>query len=575
MCRKAGRSMTFRLLSAFSGGLILTASKRVRTVCAVAFLAALCTGAESAFADDAAGLPLQPQSLNYAGIYELRQVDPNLTGEGLNIALVCRSITYLENRPQNDYRPSVHHNCLQHVTFSFHDQAQTPQPASAHSTAIASILFGEDPNAFHSELGRFYYQGVTPRAGAVVSEFWNFIAENVFSNAAPEAEVLTMSIGSQFEDWWTRGIDAMAERHGLIVVAGIGNGSALYDPLLYPAAGANVIGVGVINSVDSNDLAVKLANFSLPSPEHSSRGPTEDGRCKPDIVAPGNCLAAGIDSPSEYEPMGDWSSFSTPIVAGTAALLVEKAKQDPILSPAVSSLAGNCIIKAILLNSAKKLPFWHKGTLTKEDDHEVPLDYVQGAGALDATGAYKQLIAGPAAPGDVPRQGWDGNRLAAKGENVYTIKVPADAEQVITATLVWNKHFAQVYPFEALPEMDADLRLELWAVDSEDRQKSFLLDYSNSPVDNVEHIHSRTDPNYADYEIVVSFSNGDDPNNIDKVQQYALAWNVAQVSEEDSALSYELNADGVVNELDVTILLKYLSDIITAEAGPSPRNEGN
>jgi hypothetical protein len=555
--------MADRLLSVFPDGLVPAVSKRALAICALIAFAAFCFPEKSAFADEAADALMQPASLNYAGIYSLSRLDPGLTGRGVNIALICRSITYIDAGPQNDYRPDIRHNCLQAAAMSFYDRADAPQPPSAHSTAIASILFGTDPNAFHPALGWFRYRGVAPEAGASVYEFWHFITENVFSSTVPEAEVLTMSIGNQFEDWWTRGIESMAERRGLVVVAGIGNGSCVYDPVLYPAAGANVIGVGVVESVNSVDFATGLANFWLPRPEHSSCGPTQDSRCKPDIVAAGNCLAADVNDPSGYEPTGDWSSFSAPVVAGTAALLVQKAKQDPHLSPAISPPGGNCVIKAILLNSARKLAFWHKGALTKADDHEVPLDYAQGAGVLDAAGAYEHLTAGQAGPGDVPVSGWDKNRLAGRGggrEKIYRIKVSPDPNRFITATLVWNKHFADAYPFKALGEMDADLRLELWALETNDPQREHLLDYSDSRVDNVEHIYYQADPNYTDYEIVVSLSNSDDPNNMDKDELYALAWNLAKAGPQESILWYDLNADGVVNGLDLTVLLKNFSD---------------
>ncbi|GAF88094.1 unnamed protein product, partial [marine sediment metagenome] len=286
---------------------------------------------------------------------------------------------------------------------------------------------------------------------ATVYEFWDFITQNVFSGTAPEADVLTMSIGSQFQDWWARGIESMAQHTGLIVVAGIGNGSGVYDPVLYPAAGTNIIGVGVVNAVNSPDFSTNLANFALPQPGNSSFGPTADGRCKPDIVAPGNCLAADANTAFGYEPTGDWSSLSAPIVAGTAALLVQTAKQNPDLSSAIPPKTENCLIKAILLNSAKKLAYWHKGALGHDDDHEVPLDYAQGAGLVNALGAYEHLVAGRAGPGNIPPRGWDIDQLELPSrtqENTYSMTLAPNAGGFITVTLVWNKHFAESYPFQ-------------------------------------------------------------------------------------------------------------------------------
>jgi hypothetical protein len=522
---------------------------------------------------------LQPQGLNCAGIYALRLLDPNLTGAGIKFAVICRSNTYIDGEPQNDYRPSIEHSCFKDKQLKFRDQAELAahlgaEPragTSPHSTAICSILLGEDPNASNPQLGQFHYQGAAPQAQADNYEFWYFLTNNIFPHSPPDADIVTASFGTQFEDWWTRGIESMAEHDGLIVVAGIGNGSNAYDPLLYPGAGANVIGVGVVDSVNTENLTAKLAHFSLVYPEHSSLGPTAEGRCKPDIVAPGNCLAADANDPSRYEPTGNWSSFSTPIVAGTIGLLVQKAKEDPNLSLAVAPAGGNCVMKAILLNSATKLPYWHKGKLQKDDDHEAPLDFLQGAGMLNAVGAYKHLIAGPAKPGDAPAIGWDNNQLlkSENPQNIYKITVAEPNEEFVTATVVWNKHYNSVYPFEPMPEKDADLRLELWAVDANEPNNNYLLDYSDSKVDNVEHIYARCDANYTNYEIVVLFSDSQSPITNDQLpitaHRYGLAWNVSKKLNKDNILWYDLNADGVVNDSDLTILV---DNVLTSVKSP-------
>jgi len=500
---------------------------------------------------------LQPQSLNHAGIYALRSIEPGLTGSGVRFALVCRSITYTDGVPQNDYRPNVQHRCFSSERFIFHDLGQVPAGVSPHATAICSILFGQDPNAFDPDLGRFYYQGVAPEAKADVYEFWYFLINNVFSQLPPDADIVSASIGSQFEDWWTRGIESLAEHYGLIVVAGIGNGSNACDPPLYPGRGANVIGVGVVDSVNAESLAAKLAHFALAYPEHSSCGPTADGRCKPDIVAPGNCLAASANAPDLYELTGNWSSFSTPIAAGAVGLLIQKAKEQPSLSLAVSPDGGNCVMKAILMNSATKLPYWHKGRLAGDDDHIVPLDYIQGAGMLNAVGAYQHLVAGRSKPGKVTPTGWDLNWLDKRDApvNVYEFTVSEATDKFITATLVWNRHYKRVYPFEPDTADDSNLRLELWAVDPENSNNDRLLDYSDSVVDNVEHIYCRALADYTNYEIVVSYSSLDNRSPTDAAQRYGLAWTDSQSQDSSSIFWHDLNADGIVNDLDFAILL--------------------
>lgn len=344
------------------------------------------------------------------------------------------------------------------------------------------------------------------------------------------------------------------------MVAGIGNGCRACDPVLYPGAGANVIGVGVIDSVNATDLAATLSHFSLAYPDRSSAGPTADGRCKPDIVAPGNCIVADYNDPNNYAPAGNWSSFATPVVAGTAALLIQKANQDPNLNLAASPIAGNSVIKTILLNSAAKLPFWRKGLLTKDDDHDVPLDYVQGAGMVNAVAAYNQLTAGRIQPGVCPNTGWDLNQLQKneRPEAVYRITIDKPADKTITATVCWNKHYAETFPFEPLPEMNANLRLECWAIDPNNSNNDYLLDYSDSTVDNVEHIWRRADPNYTEYEIVVLYNNIFDATQPNPTPPYALAWNVGPADDRENILLYDLNADGTVDTTDSEVMLQNI-----------------
>ncbi|NIP55146.1 MAG: S8 family serine peptidase [Phycisphaerae bacterium] len=509
---------------------------------------------------------LQPQALHRTGIYALRDIDPNLTGRGVTLAVISRSITYIDDEPQNDYRPSIGHNCFKGMKWGFHNQDKPLPAISPHSTAICSILFGYDPDASHPELGKFYYQGAVPQAQADIYEFWHFLINNVFHHLPPSADIVSVSIGSPFEYWWTRGIESLVEHHGLIVVAGIGNGLNANDPPLYPAGAANVIGVGVIDSANSGDLSTSLSHFSLAYPDHSSLGPTIDRRCKPDIVAPGNCLAANVNEPNDYEPTGDWSSFSTPIVAGTIGLLVQKAKQNPALSAAISPKGGNCVMKAILMNSATKLPYWHKGRLEKDDDNEVPLDYIQGAGMLNAVGAYKHLVAGRNKPGTASRTGWDLNQLDENStlQNIYRITLTDSTEQFINITATWNKHYNNAYPFEPMPEKDSNLRLELWAVDPEDSGNDYLIDYSDSEIDNVEHIYCRVDANYTNYEIVLSYSNLSTENQTTKTQRYGLAWNVNNAPKNNSIFWYDLNTDGIVDDSDFTFIRDIWINSITS-----------
>jgi hypothetical protein len=461
---------------------------------------------------------VQPAALDFIGLYNLGDIDPNLTGKGLSIGLVCRSDTYVDSKPQNDYRPDISHKCFEGLKVNFYDDRYGQPGTSSHSTAIASILAGLDANAFYQPIGDFSYRSAAPDAQLNVYEFWHFITDYVYPSRWPKEDLLTISLGWSCEAWWTRGIDNMAENFGLLVVASIGNGKSSYDLPLYPAAGANILAVGV---VDSN---ASLADFGVPDANRSSAGPTLDGRCKPDIVAPGNCLVAVADTNSLYRPSGDYSSFAAPVVAGVASMLMQKAKQEPDLQLAASPFAGNCVMKSILMTSAKKLAGWHKGFADSNDDSEYPLDFRQGAGLVDGLAAYNVLTAGMRRDGDVNTAGWDINIIEPNYivEKVYRFQTGPAAKSRLTATLAWNRIYENRYPFNLQLSLFSNLQLQLWAIDGEGRSE--LVDYSDSPVDNVEHLYVSLDPDTV-YELVVSCSLGSQLP--DSFTSYGLSWRLA------------------------------------------------
>jgi len=105
----------------------------------------------------------------------------------------------------------------------------------------------------------------------------------------------------------------IAASHGILVVNSAGNNGFVAEPqntLIAPADGDSVLTVGAV------DGAGVRASFS-------SVGYTADGRVKPDVMAMGvNVRAASASDPSAYVN-ANGTSFSCPLTAGAAALLLE------------------------------------------------------------------------------------------------------------------------------------------------------------------------------------------------------------------------------------------------------------
>ena len=102
----------------------------------------------------------------------------------------------------------------------------------------------------------------------------------------------------------------LAVTKGITVVNAMGNDGPSATSLWAPADGNFVISVGAVNGAGS------IANFS-------SRGPTADGRIKPDLMARGVSTAGATGATDSSFGLGTGSSLSTPLVAGAAALVIE------------------------------------------------------------------------------------------------------------------------------------------------------------------------------------------------------------------------------------------------------------
>lgn len=215
---------------------------------------------------------------------------------------------------------------------------------NGHGTHVASIAAGSGA----ASEGKF--RGVAPEASLYIAKVLNRHGGGSMSTVmagiewAVEqgAQVINLSLGSSGSCDGTDALstlcDAAVEQRGVVLCVAAGNDGPEPSTVGAPGCARLVITIG---AVDDND---RVTDFS-------SRGPTADGRVKPDILFPGQWITAAqaagtqagdVVSPGYVALRG--TSMATPHAAGATCLLLQ-AK--PELTPGE--------IKGALLETARDL----------------------------------------------------------------------------------------------------------------------------------------------------------------------------------------------------------------------------
>ncbi|MGB1012958.1 MAG: S8 family serine peptidase [Nannocystaceae bacterium] len=199
------------------------------------------------------------------------------------------------------------------------EQGDAPGQHS-HGTLVLSTIVGVDTGNF---------LGVAPGAKVLLSktedisveepvEEDNFVA-GIEWLEEEGADIFTASLG--YFDWYTPSdldgqtavttvASTIAVENGLIMFNSAGNSGP--DPMTLGAP-ADAEGVITLGAAHFNG---EIAGFS-------SRGPTADGRTKPEVVAPGvDVVCADPGTVDEYRT-ANGTSLSNPLAAGLGALLLE------------------------------------------------------------------------------------------------------------------------------------------------------------------------------------------------------------------------------------------------------------
>ena len=453
----------------------------------------------STFGADTTGLPL------------LRTFAPELEGSGIRVAHPEGIEQADTTRWQPD--PSIARAGTAFTYTSSNGTATTfPNSVgttSGHANSVAGLFYGKA-------------SGFAPGATAVASYDADYFYPAIIqANAPMEARIVNQSFifgttNAAEQASVNRDYDDYADRFNVLFFNGLGNGGIPYPP----ATCYNGIGVAAFGGA-------------------SSIGPTIDnGRSKPDLTAP-----AGA------------TSFSTPQVAGSAALLLQAALRG---DGGDTNAADGRVLKALLLNGAVKPANWSAPT-------NQPLDPRYGAGVLNVFNSWHQLRGGRIEshetttvatgsahpPGSASatatnRVGWSfasiTNTPSQDTIQHHYLELPAGPEFYgATITLVWNIQSGAT----ALNDLD------LYLVNTADGS---ITGQSITFVNNVEHLHlSRVPPGRYDLQVL---KNGGNPSTglASAREKYALAFEfVAQPlavahTNGQLSLSWSVAPDGFVLE---------------------------
>jgi subtilisin-like proprotein convertase family protein len=341
---------------------------------------------------------------------------------------------------------------------------------TGHGTNVASIAAGYNSGANDAD-GFSYGLGVAPRAEIGSSKLFrcNGTAPGSFSPSTMASAAYTGDARISNNSWgsgtllgWGSYTARSAEYDQLVrdaqsgggneqmveVFAAGNDGDAIpggrnegYGSISAEGSAKNVITVGASEGVrasgtDGCGTTDADANSARDIVNFSSRGPTDDGRLKPDLVAPGTHVT-GAQPPTGTPPFTGvcTASFATnyslvsgtsqaaPQVAGAAALVRER------FGPIIGSAPSPAMTKALLINSATDLAGGDNGKGAAI------------AGGPNADQGWGRVNLGSTFDSTTTRQLYDqesGDVLTNAGQTVVRGYAVADGTKPVKVTVAWT-----------------------------------------------------------------------------------------------------------------------------------------
>lgn len=239
--------------------------------------------------------------------------DLNLSGSGITIAIVDTGIDS-DHLDINDNKVIGWNDLVNGQSSPYDDQG--------HGTHVASIAAGSGDSNYR-------YKGVAPDASLVgvkvldtngagsMTQIIQGVEWLIDHKDEYQIQIANLSLGSTGSsdggDALSQAVNAAVD-HGITVVVAAGNSGPNRYSIGTPAAAEKAITVGSMADVGERGYFLNL---------YSSRGPTSDGRNKPDISAPGHQITAAEANSADNYVAYSGTSMASPFVAGTLALILQ------------------------------------------------------------------------------------------------------------------------------------------------------------------------------------------------------------------------------------------------------------
>ena len=280
-----------------------------------------------------------------------------LTGSGQIVAVADSGLdTGVDDHGVNG---DIHLDFDNRVTF-FNYYGSSPNDNNGHGTHVTGSVAGDG-----SESGGLY-QGMAPDADIIFQGIGDDEGSNSLDfNSLTEIFLDAYNAGARIHSNSWGGVgdgayDVLSYETDLfawnnkdfVILFAAGNTGPNETTIDSPGTSKNAITVGASESSRFSGNINTIANFS-------SRGPTDDGRVKPDVVAPGTWIISTRSSVAPNDSLwGDYNSYytyssgtsmATPLTAGTAALVRQYYVDNESISPSAA------LIKATLINGAANM----------------------------------------------------------------------------------------------------------------------------------------------------------------------------------------------------------------------------